>query len=191
MLENKSIKKSDQEDTQLNRVSNEKQLIENIRDSDPGSFKIIFYKYYETIYRYIWIRIHDSELARDITQDVFIRVWDKRCRLNINKSFKAYLYQITNNLIIDTVRKNKTKEKYKKDNHSLNYYESENKYYLNIDIQNALNRLPEKLKTVIILSRFEGLTYMEIAEICNVSFQTIGFRLNKALQLMHKYLASE
>ncbi|MEJ2052454.1 MAG: RNA polymerase sigma factor, partial [Calditrichaceae bacterium] len=58
-----------------------------------------------------------------------------------------------------------------------------------IDIQNALNQLPQKLRMVVILSRYEGLNYMEIAEICDVSFQTVGFRLNKALQLMNKYLS--
>jgi len=73
----------------------------------------------------------------------------------------------------------------------MNYYESEVEYYTSIDIQYALKKLPEKLKSVVILSRFEGLSYMEIAEICQVSFQTVGFRLNKALQLMNDYLSEK
>ncbi|HES59066.1 MAG TPA: RNA polymerase sigma factor [Caldithrix sp.] len=74
-------------------------------------------------------------------------------------------------------------------NQSLNYYESEDQYYTSIDIQNAMNQLPEKLRIVVILSRFEGLSYMEIAEICGVSFQTVSYRLNQALKLMSKYLS--
>ena len=89
------------------------------------------------------------------------------------------------------MRKNKTKEKMLKINQSLNYYESEDQYYTNIDIQNAIKNLPEKLKIVVILSRFEGLNYMEIAEICNISFQTVSYRLNQALKLMSKYLSDK
>ena len=89
------------------------------------------------------------------------------------------------------MRKNKTKEKMLKINQSLNYYESEDQYYTNIDIQNAINNLPEKLKIVVILSRLEGLNYMEIAEICNVSFQTVSYRLNQALKIMSKHLSEK
>jgi RNA polymerase sigma-70 factor (family 1) len=167
----------------------EKELIGKVRKSCQNSFKIIFFKYYESLYRFIWMRVHDSELARDLLQDVFIKIWDNRQILDANKSFKAYLYRITNNLIIDLVRKNKVKEKVFRMNQELNYYESEEEYYNSIDIQNALNQLPQKLRMVVILSRYEGLNYMEIAEICDVSFQTVGFRLNKALQLMNKYLS--
>ena len=89
------------------------------------------------------------------------------------------------------MRKNKTKENMLRINQSLNYYESEDQYYANIDIQNAMNKLPEKLKIVVILSRFEGLNYMEIAEICGVSFQTVSYRLNQALKLMSKFLSEK
>ena len=169
----------------------DKELVEKIKNSSSKAFQLIFMKYYDSLYRFIWMRTYDSEVARDLLQDVFIRVWDHRRRLDKNKSFKAYLYQIANNLVIDMVRKNKTKEKMMKINQSLNYYESEEQYYTNIDIQNAINQLPEKLKIVVILSRFEGLNYMEIAEICKVSFQTVSYRLNQALKLMSKYLSEK
>ena len=177
------------EKNQLNRDYDEHELVEKIKKSCPDSFQLIFMKYYRVLYRFIWLRIHDSELARDLVQDVFIRVWDNRHRLDLKKSFKAYLYQISNNLVIDMIRKTKTKEKIMEINQSLNYYESEDQYYANIDIRNAINKLPEKLRIIVILSRFEGLRYMEIAEICNVSFQTVSYRLNQALELMSKYLS--
>lgn len=191
MLKISATKKSLNESFHSDHQYDDKELVEKIKQSCSKSFQLIFMKYYEVLYRFIWLHTYDSEIARDILQDVFIRVWDNRQRLDKNKSFKAYLYQISNNLVIDMVRKNKTKEKMIKTNQSLNYYESEEQYYTNIDIQNAMNKLPEKLRTVVILSRFEGLNYMEIAEICNVSFQTISYRFNQALKLMGKYLSEK
>ena len=171
--------------------SDEKELVKKIKQSCSNSFKIIFLKYYEMLHRFIWMRIHDHEITRDILQDVFTRVWDHRDRLNENKSIKAYLYQISNNLVIDMIRKDKSKENFLKISQSLNYYEKEDQYYTSIDIQEAMNRLPEKLRLIVILSRFEGLNYMEIAEICHVSFQTISYRLNKALNLMNRFLSED
>ena len=171
--------------------SDEKELVKKIKQSCSNSFKIIFLKYYEMLHRFIWMRIHDHEITRDILQDVFTSVWDHRDRLNENKSIKAYLYQISNNLVIDMIRKDKSKENFLKISQSLNYYEKEDQYYTSIDIQEAMNRLPEKLRLIVILSRFEGLNYMEIAEICHVSFQTISYRLNKALNLMNRFLSEE
>lgn len=191
MLKISTTKKSIVEKNGLNLHYDEQELISKIKNSCSKSFQVIFMKYYEKIYRFIWLRTYDSELTRDLVQDVFIRVWINRCRLDINKSFKAYLYQISNNLVIDNMRKNKTKEEIMRINQSLNYYESEDQYYTNIDIQNAMNKLPEKLKIVVILSRFEGLNYKEIAEICNVSFQTVSYRFNQALKLMSKYLSDK
>ncbi|MBN2090642.1 RNA polymerase sigma factor [candidate division KSB1 bacterium] len=189
MLKISTTKNKIDEINQAGHPFDEKELVEKIKNSCTKSFQLIFMKYYETLYRFIWLRTHDSELARDLVQDMFIRVWDNRHRLDKNKSFKAYLYQISNNLVIDMMRRNKTKEKMLRINQSLNYYESEDQYYTSIDIQNAMNQLPEKLRIVVILSRFEGLSYMEIAEICGVSFQTVSYRLNQALKLMSKYLS--
>lgn len=175
----------------LDHHYDEQELVQKIKNSCAKSFQVIFLKYYEALYRFIWMRTYDSEITRDLLQDVFIRVWNNRHRLDKDKSFKAYLYQISNNLVIDMMRKNKTKENMLRINQSLNYYESEDQYYANIDIQNAMNKLPEKLKIVVILSRFEGLNYMEIAEICGVSFQTVSYRLNQALKLMSKFLSEK
>ena len=175
----------------LDHHYDEQELVQKIQNSCAKSFQVIFLKYYEALYRFIWMRTYDSEITRDLLQDVFIRVWNNRHRLDKDKSFKAYLYQISNNLVIDMMRKNKTKENMLRINQSLNYYESEDQYYANIDIQNAMNKLPEKLKIVVILSRFEGLNYMEIAEICGVSFQTVSYRLNQALKLMSKFLSEK
>jgi RNA polymerase sigma-70 factor, ECF subfamily len=191
LLKISATKKALNESNPSDHEYDDKELVENIKNSSSKSFQLIFMKYYDTLYRFIWMRTYDREVARDLLQDVFIRVWNSRHRLDKNKSFKAYLYQISNNLIIDMVRKNKTKEKIMEINKTLNYYDSEEQYYTNIDIQNAINLLPEKLKTVVILSRFEGLNYMEIAEICQVSFQTVSYRLNKALKLMNKYLSEK
>jgi RNA polymerase sigma-70 factor (ECF subfamily) len=57
-----------------------------------------------------------------------------------------------------------------------------------MDIQNALNKLPEKIRTVYILSRIEGYNYSEISNICEISTKAVEKRMSKAFRLLQKLL---
>ncbi len=168
--------------------NNDRDLVEAVMQNNAGAFKVLYYKYFKPLIRFAWYRLHSVDVSRDLVQEVFFRVWMKRENLNPDKSFKAYLYKSLNNLIIN-YRKLKSTGTVSLEDESLRKrkYEEE-KIDIEIDTLNALEKLPEKLKTVFILSRTEGYKYSEIAEICGISVKAVEKRMTKAFTLLKKYL---
>ncbi|MEJ2505210.1 MAG: sigma-70 family RNA polymerase sigma factor, partial [Ignavibacteriaceae bacterium] len=112
-------------------------------------------------------------------------VWTGRERLNPQKSIQAYLYRSLNNLVINyrKLSSSQTSSLTDLDERKIKVAEQQEN---TIDIQNAIERLPEKLKTVFILSRVEGYKYTEIAEICDISVKAVEKRMTKVFVLLRK-----
>jgi len=151
-------------------------------------FKIIFDEYYQRILRYIWLRVVNKDLAQDITQDVFYKIWKKRLFINKNKSIKSYLFKTAYNTLIDFYRKNQVEKK---------KYEELIEHYkfisepINISIADlfiTLDELPDKLKSPFILSRLEGFSCNEIADILKLSSNTVACYISRAALLMKEKL---
>lgn len=164
------------------------ELTEAIKSSDSAAFKTLYYRYNNAIYKFLWQRTYSIELAKDFLQEVFTRLWQNRMNLDSTKSIKAYLYRIANNLVIDFLRKNAYKRSYISKLTRQVRSSCEDSIEIKTSIKIALNNLPEKLRTVFMLSRYEGLTYSEIAETCNVSIKTVESRMSRALQYLRKEL---
>lgn len=166
----------------------EQQLSEAVRSSDSAAFKILYYRYYEPLYRYIFYRLHSKELTKDLLQDVFTRLWVNRGKFDPSKSLKAYIYSITSNLVIDYYRKRSSRIKYKNESLNVRLFSSDDSAEDRISIQNAISKLKDKVKDAFILNRYEGFTYKEIAEIQDISVKTVEKRMSKALQCLREYL---
>jgi len=159
------------------------ELIKLIREGDQEAFKNFYCKYFKMLVRYAWYRTGSIEISRDLVQEIFFKLWIKRNSLNPQKSVKAYLYKSLINSIID--HKNLSSSKaISLDN--IKNISNEPSIESDIDLQNAVNKLPEKLKTVYILSRLEGYKYSEIAEICNISVKAVEKRMTGAFELLKK-----
>ena len=167
----------------------DEKLVRAIRQNDAGAFKDLYYKYHKKLVRFALYRLHSSQTASDLVQDIFFKLWLKRDKLNPAKSVKAYLYKSLNNSIINYSKLHSSRtvsiENFS-DNKILN---DETTPDIKIDLQNAVNQLPEKLKIVFILSRLEGYKYYEIAEICNISVKAIEKRMSKAFFILRKILS--
>ena len=164
-------------------------LARKIRDSDSAAFKTLFHRYYEPLYCFLCQRLRSSEQAKDFIQEVFTRVWQTRERLDPQKSVKAYLYRIANNLVIDYFRKRASHKMYQSEQyHQLPFQNS----FMDteLSVKAAVSELPEKLRTVFILSRHQSLTYNEIAEACQISVKTVESRMSQALRLLRNALKS-
>ncbi|MFH1940700.1 MAG: RNA polymerase sigma-70 factor [bacterium] len=168
--------------------SSDAELVRAIRSADAAAFKALYFRYYDALYRFLWQRTHSADLAKDFLQEVYTRLWQNRRNLDPAKSIKAYLYRIANNLVIDYIRKNAYKKSYltKLSHRSRSF--SEESIEVETSIHIALNNLPEKLRTVFMLSRYEGLTYSEIAEACHISVKTVESRMSRALLRLREEL---
>ena len=152
-------------------------------------FKLIYIQYFDAIRNYIYYRSGDVDIAVDIAQETFLKIWKKQYRFDAKKT-KSLLYKIAKGLFIDNIRKQKVQTKYLKelkfnfkDEDSENcpeYMELKNNY------EKSLTRLPEKQRVVFLMSRKDDLKYKEIAERLNLSVKAIEKRMSLALANLQK-----
>ena len=139
--------------------------------------------------------VKDFDTAKEIVQDAFLNLWEKRESIDLSKPVKSYLTTSVYNRSLNYLRDNK---KFNKDILSFeNLYPYNNQdtgdklvaTEINNKINNAIEELPEKCREVFKLSRFENLKYQQIADKLNISIKTVETQMSKALQHMRIRLA--
>jgi len=144
--------------------------------------------YADRLYLFVYKNLKDSERAQDIVQDVFEKVWKKVDELNYDK-IKSYLFTAAYHTMLDVIKKEKRISHF--DNEREFEQSHETSYTgLNEILEEALETLPEKQRTVVLLRDYEGYSYDEIAEITGLKGSQVKvyiFRARKALQV---YLGS-
>ena len=121
-----------------------------------------------------------------MVQEIFTYVWQSRDKLDPEKSIKSFLYKAITNKIINHLKHSSSKTLQLNESVSTKVLNETNTLEFKIDIYSAIEKLPEKLKTVFMLSRIEGFKYSEIAEICNISVKAVEKRMTKALKILRK-----
>lgn len=158
-----------------------------------AEFEIIFKQYYEGLCRYARTWIQDSDESEEIVQNVFVKLWEKREKLQIDTSLKSYLYKSVYHASLNLIKHKKVKEEY------LHMNDQQNKHSeilsnhalkeLEGRIEKTLLELPEQCRLIFSMSRFQELKYREIAEVLNISVKTVENQMGKALKLMRHNLA--
>jgi RNA polymerase sigma-70 factor (ECF subfamily) len=185
------------ESTEVTDNYDEKILVSQLRNNDVKSFDILFEKYSTKLYRFSFSLLKNHEDSREIVQETFFRVWDKRHEIDSSKSFKSFLFTISYHLIIDQLRlklkdqeyRSFLKEYFKTEEVKVN---SEADYEtLNRQISTIIEKLPVKRKQIFTLSREKGLNHKEIAEQLNISVKTVENQINLALRLIKSRLGTD
>ena len=157
-------------------------------------FKYCFDTYFDSIRRYVLFRCGNEDLATDIAQETFMKLWSKQLEYDEN-GIKRLLYKMANDRFISEYRKSKVQEKYRislKEKIEQENPESKLEFEeLKAKYEEALIALPENQKVVFLMSRLEGLTYKEIAERLELSVKAIEKRMKLALDSLKKELAHE
>lgn len=147
-------------------------------------FKNIYDQYFDTIRNYIYYRCGNTELATDICQETFLRVWEKQFDIN-NGKIKSLLYKIANDKFISTIRHQKIiddsipeiKFRYFSNTSTDDELEEQKRKY-----EKALGNLPEKQRVVFLMNKLDGHTYKEIAHNLNLSVKAVEKRMSMALK---------
>ncbi|MFO7656999.1 MAG: sigma-70 family RNA polymerase sigma factor [Bacteroidales bacterium] len=154
-------------------------------------FKKLFDTYFDSVRRYLVYRGADTELATDLAQDVFLRIWEKQLTIDL-KQIVGLLYKIAGNMFISKYRREVLELNYRK---SLMFEEQgdsplEKLQYNDLEARytKALAQLNEKQRTVFLMARMEGLKYHEIAERLNLSIKAIEKRMSQTLAFLKKAL---
>ena len=170
-------------------------LIEKLKNSDECAFEQLFSQYQPLLFKYIYYKTNDYDLATDIVQDTFIKVWTSRSTLKTSHSFYAFLCKISRNLLMDHYKHLQVREKHK-DNVPIPSWSYNDNPEQALDYKTRLEQihhiakyhLSENYRSAFFLSRIEGKSNSEIAELMNVSVKKVENYLYNALKKLSKKL---
>ena len=146
-------------------------------------------QYADNVYRFIVKNLRHEEDARDIVQTAFEKLWRNRETVEPDKS-KSYLFTVAYNQMIDHIRKNKRiqlKEDFSEDARQVQPSGNSN---LKKALMEALNRLNETQKSLVMLKDYEGYSYEEIGEIMGLNLSQVKVYLHRARLTLRNYLVS-
>ena len=156
-----------------------------------NQFKEIFDKHFDEVRNYIYYRSGDTDLATDVAQETFIKLWEKQFDIH-NKRIKGLLFKIAGDLFVSNYRKQKTVMNFKLSTKAEQMEITPEDEYQYNELQNsyssALSSLPEKQRIVFMMSRMEDLKYHEIAERLGISIKGVEKRMKHALEFLRKAL---
>jgi RNA polymerase sigma factor (sigma-70 family) len=145
-------------------------------------------QYADNIYRFVLKHIKNQDVAKDIVQETFAKVWVKRDDVSAEK-VRSYLFTTAHHTMIDVLRK----EKYHTNVEVIDKYESASPHK-NTDLQKilheALDQLPEIQRTVILLRDYEGYDYAEIGNITNLTESQVKVYIFRARTKLKQILVS-
>ncbi len=145
-------------------------------------------QYADGLYRFILKNIRDEEKARDIVQDTFEKLWIKVKTVSFEKS-KSYVFTTGYHTMIDDIRKNSRMQEM--DTGALNSLTVKNDYNdLNEILHDALDKLPEIQRSVILLRDYEGYSYQEIGEITKLNESQVKVYIYRARNFLKEYIGS-
>ena len=160
-------------------------LLQKIRNGNNHAGNQFVEKYYSFIYQYCFLHIHNQECAEDMVQETFVRFFGALMSgAEIGKA-KSYLYSIAGNIIKNYYKKKKEilldqLPDIEKDNLS--------EIEIRIDVERALDLLPEEIKETAILFFFQGLKQKEISDLLHIKLSLVKYRVSKAKELLSKQL---
>ena len=171
----------------------DQELLTLLRTDGDQAMSILFNAYYSYICKAIYKILPDANLVEDIAKEVFYEFWRKRDQVKITVSLKAYLRRSARNRTLNFIRDQKIKfdEEEKIDlttstsSKAQEKVEAEEMQQL---IDQAIDSLPERCRIVFALSRFEELSYQEIADQLGISIKTVENQISKALKILRKRL---
>jgi len=168
------------------------------------SFETLLRKYYPRLLNFIYRFVGNREAAEDLTQEVFIKVYQGASGYQPHAQFKTWLYTIARNISLNALRKNKNSgfsldedidcegdslKRQLPDTRNLNPKEELVQKETARVVQEAIQALPENQRLAVILRRYEEFSYEEIAKTMNVSVEAVKSILNRAKENLKKSLA--
>jgi RNA polymerase sigma-70 factor (family 1) len=166
------------------------ELVELLKSSDHGAFNELFERYGVILYTFTYKKVRDKESAKDLVQSVYTDLWQKRSSINIKGEFRAYLFTILKNRILNEFRHQKVSQRFV-DNFQayINDAEDNTDHLVRYNdfsllIEQEIQALPEKMRIVFKLSKDDAMTRKEIAAILNLSEEAVKSRMHRAMIIL-------
>lgn len=169
---------------------NEQLLLSELKNHNERAFRKLYDYYFLDIYKYSLSILKSKDFAEENVQEVFLKVWLNRETLNLDKSFKAFIFTIARNQAFNFLSRAANDEVLK----NAIFYESQ-KSQNNVDYsvreidckkmkKRAIKLLPPKRKQIFKMSRKKGMSYEEISQELGISVHTVKNQMSKALETL-------
>lgn len=162
-------------------------LWRKICEGDVDAFAVLFKANYKSLCISALLLVKDEEVAEDVVQDVFLKIWNKRTELDQVTNFSSYLYISVKNACLDQLRKAKYTEDISEieiSDTGLDPFHSMSVKELNKNLQEATASLPVQCKIIFEMVYIDGKKYQEVADELGLSINTVKTQLKRALEKM-------
>lgn len=162
------------------------QIIKKVKKGDKEMFGLLIERYSDKVFSYFIKFLGDRDEAFNLTNEVFYKAFKGIKNFNENKNFFPWLIKIARNEGINFIRKNRNYEE-----HDIDGFEDESDFERDIILEEALNKLNENDREIILLFYQQDFSYEEIANILNISLENVKVRIFRAKEKLRKLLEKE
>lgn len=170
----------------------EKYIIAGLKNKDKTVFDFVFSYYYTGLCTYARRWVNDPDVAEDLVQDFFVRLWANSEKIEITSSLKSYFFTSVKNRAVNHLKHVKVKENFGTQEINRTVEESSNweltEPELTELIEKGMQKLQPRCREIFILSRFEGKDNGEIAEMLGISKRTVELQISNALKILRTEL---
>lgn len=177
----------------------EQQLVQGLRDKDPKVFDYLYANYSGALFGIIIGIVRDNEIAEDLLQEIFVKIWKKIDYYDDTKGrIYTWMVNLTRNTCIDKIRSKGYNKKSKTNSidNTVSGLETHREHSIemfvdHIGMDSALKTLREPYRILIELVYFQGYTQADVSEELNIPLGTVKTRLRKAIMELREQLAEK
>lgn len=182
------------------RSQYDSEWIRRIQSGDKEAFAELYRAYFFNLCDFAYRYIKMPSVCEELVQDLFLNIWMKREQWQPGGTIRSYLYKSIKNRALDYLKHRKVEREYlawremeqewetqNSKQHSLSLHHEERE--LAEAIENAINQLPDRRREIFTLSREDGLTYREIADVLDISVKTVETQMGRSLKTLRKLLS--
>lgn len=173
--------------TNYNKILEDHEVLLFVQKGDQFAFEVLYNRFRPQVYHTAFQFLKSSDLAKEVVQDVFLKIWLDRENLDTVLSIKAWIYKLSKNIILNKIKRlaieSKAKEYFKihySDEDFVTMQVLENREY-HLLIQEAIHSLPVQQRKVFELAKYEKLSYEAIAKELELSPLTVKTHMARAL----------
>lgn len=171
------------------------ELVRRIRAGDERALEAVFKAHYAGMASFVQRFVRSHDLAEELVQDVFLKLWSRREHLAEIETFRTYLFRAARNTALNYLRRAKLERRWREeqgtdDDPPTTFAADEGtaEQEVMVAVQEAINRLPPRCREIFLLSRDGGLTYAEIARSLEISVKTVETQMGRALKSLRASL---